>query len=575
MTGSHGENETRVPMRIRNWFFEYEGGKLALKQMDSDAIDKEFVPNIRAFAQPAIGQGHHGINEGHEQSNGGDPDPCVMAAGLALCLCESGHYTGQNDFRFLELLEKCFNSNKNAPQLFPLDQLILSLCQTESIKAIDAYFPIIAAYQSKNQRTKRKIINYNVKNMDQLILANFFTDHPAFPRDWLPKVRILRKTLKKGIENLKSAYESERKQKETIDKGFTAWACDWALAMQSSIAGARANSVASTDFIDEVDRVRVQLSILQNPHRWIADIMAPCLDAAAGTQKKLPEMSDKVEALEMPLGPVEQNISPILSAQISITAEGQQTAVKDILDKLPGGISNALKICADYVNSLIKAEEHSRLQREKSEEALRAAANAMGEADKLRSKIDDLEKDHEIQAKKIEGMKKQTSDEKLKWEDAIRQLSSVQASLVTKNGEITILKEDAIKQLSSFHSNLACKNDEITSLKAEAGELRSFADSMRNQVGRLEQEKNVLKDEYERQMRISQNNLNETRHAFHTVAESRIAEAKSNIRSRIASDFHAIEQLFAAIGTQGASGPSPQTWSIFAKKIREELGFDL
>jgi predicted nucleic acid-binding Zn-ribbon protein len=527
MTGSQGENETRVPIKIRNWFFNCEylhNGKmvkLASNFIDNTAIKEHLVPNIRRIAQTGIEQG----------ANGGDPDLRFMAAGLALCLCESRLYTEQYAKRFDELLDKCINLDKNPPQTFPLDQLILSLFQTESIKAIDAYLPMIAAYQSKSQRANWKCINYNVKNMDQLILENFLTDHPAFSGDWLPKVRILRKTLNKGIENFKSAYESERKQKQTIHKGFTAWACDWALAMQSSLAGARANSVSSTDFIDEVDRVRVQLSILQNPHRWIADIMAPCLDAATGTQKRQPETQVPVLPLEMPVKPVEPVISPIPPVQIPVAAEVQQTGVKDILDKLPGEIAGALKICANYVNRLIQAEEYSRLQREKSEEAFRNSVNAVKvEADMLRSKTNELETDRKTLAKEVEEIKQQIND---------------------------------------TQKTLAKREQELTSLQVDAENQKNIAENLRRNAEELKSEKDELSKQYMIDKGDWDNRLKQQITSSSSTVHSRLAEAKSTIKNRIGADFQSIEQLISTVDNGSHLG---EIWRIFAEKLRDELG---
>jgi len=541
MTGSQGENETTVLMKIRNWFFNYEyeyNGKmvkLASNFIDDTAIKEHLVPNIRRIAQTGI---EHGANVG-------DPDLRFMAAALALCLCESDEYTKQNAMRFEELLDKCINLDKNPHQTFPLDQLILSLFQTESIKAIDAYLPMIAAYQSKSRRARWKCINYNVKNMDQLILENFLTDHPAFSGDWLPKVRILRKTLEKGIENLKSAYESERKQKQTIHKGFTAWACDWALAMQSSLAGARANSVSSTDFIDEVDMVRVQLSILQNPHRWIADIMAPCLDAATGTQKRQPETQVPVQPLEMPVKPVEPDISSIPLIQIPVAAEVQQTGVKDILDKLPGEIAGALKICANYVNRLIKDEEYSRLQREKSEEAFRNSVNAVKvEADMLRSKTNELETDRKTLAKEVEEIKQQICVEKSQRENAIRQLNDTQETLAKREQELTNLQVDAENQ-------------------------KNLAENLRKNAEELKSEKDELSKQYMIDKGDWDNRLKQHITSSNNTVHSRLAEAKSTIKNRIGADFQSIEQL---ISTVDNASQLDGIWRIFAEKLRDELG---
>ena len=541
MTGSQGENETTVPMKIRNWFFNYEYKyygkmvKLASNFMDDTGVKDHLVPNIRRIAQTGIGQGH-------EQINGGDPDPCVMAAGLALCLCESG----QNSTRFLELLDKCINLDKNLPQqTFPLDQLILSLFQTESIKAIDAYLPMIAAYQSKSQRANWKCINYNVKNMDQLILENFLTDHPAFSGDWLSKVRILSKTLKKGIENHKIALKSDKKQKGTIDKGFTIWACDWALAMQASLAGARANSVASSDFIAEVNWARDLLRDLQDPHLWIANIMAPCLDAATGTQKRQPETQVPVLPLEMLVKPVEPAISPIPPVQIPVAAEVQQTGVKDILDKLPGEIAGALKICADSVNRLIQAEEYSRLQREKSEEAFRNSVNAVKvEADMLRSKTNELETDRKTLAKEVEEIKQQICVEKSQRENAIRQLNDTQETLAKREQELINLQVDVENQ-------------------------KNLAENFRRDAEELKTEKDKLSSQHTIEMRDWESRLEQQRINSNDIVHSRLAEAKSAIKNRIGADFQSIEQLTSTVDNASRLG---EIWNIFAEKLRDELG---
>ena len=101
------------------------------------------------------------------------------------------------------------------------------------------------------------------------------------------KARILQKSFvpPAGIsENPQKKKGKSDNAHATMPDEFTTWASTWALALQSTLAGALAAGLGSSpDLVEVVVEVRSELEKLSRPHGWIREIMKPWLETAGGT----------------------------------------------------------------------------------------------------------------------------------------------------------------------------------------------------------------------------------------------------------------------------------------------------
>lgn len=499
MTGPQADHGKSVPSRIRDYIVSRKSSLLN-KELNNESVKDEELDNlakdIRTIASTIETPSG---DTGDANSEASLPDPSEMAAGLALGICKSAIFTGKNSFRFLETLEKCLKKNegptengltgeskpppeKSKFQKIGIKDLINALIGTREPKVMEEYLPLLAAYQSKATRESRKFIEFDSRQTNQMLVWNFFTDHPANPGNWILKARILQRSFAApaGIpnKNLPKKGKIEKAPGKAPDE-YTAWASTWALAMQSTLAGARTAGLDSNpDLAEVVGRVRADLENLQSPHQWIKEIMQPWLDTIGGQANE---------------------------------SGHRRRDVCEILQELRDD-AGALKSSIDS-----------------------AIAHYMGQLETFISKDQEFRDEHEDYKLKFN----QSSI------DEIKQVSGEKADLEKNNNELREQGMELANENKLLNDEKISLQHESSKLQEEYSKLQNENDRLQEENSRLQNEKKDLQNAVSNERRSADSRVNHAVGHVPALIQERIMQAKAEIRAEIKSDLNALEEEFA------------------------------